>query len=452
MEEASTDTAGDAQAKLLRQIETLQTQYSLAAENWRTIEASMNGRITIIELERDEAVNRETELRKRARDLSTKSRKLEEELERVSDDLQTSRKDIDTSKTTEHTLTARIKLLEDTLEESKTESDRQRQVLEAELAAHKLEDERRRSSQVRSRMPSYTATHSRRPSNMLESLVSPPTASSAASLARHPMTRLMSSDSASSLTPDRAHAHAYPSHRPSITPLSQPAYPWRTSTAPDSFGASSPTTTSHRASPNPSLLNLRNLSSASLTHDPDAPYPNADADADADAETHIDGADSPRHAATTIGDLVSASTVHAGPSVQLVERMSASIRRLETEKAAHKDEMARVLAQRDEARDQVVVLVRETEARRVEEPGDKIGGGGVGAAAGDGAGAGGMGVAEGRGNADAEVVRGELEALRKRYDACLEMLGEKEEECVELKGDVDEMKRIYRDLAAQMGR
>lgn len=132
--------------------------------------------------------------------------------------------------------------------------------------------------------------------------------------------------------------------------------------------------------------------------------------------------------------------------------MSASIRRLETEKAAHKDEMARVLAQRDEARDQVVVLVRETEARRVEEPGDKIGGGGVGAAAGDGAGAGGMGVAEGRGNADAEVVRGELEALRKRYDACLEMLGEKEEECVELKGDVDEMKRIYRDLAAQMGR
>lgn len=441
MEEASTDTAGDAQAKLLRQIETLQTQYSLAAENWRTIEASMNGRITTIELERDEAVSRETELRKRARDLSTKSRKLEEELERVSDDLQTSRKDIDTNKTTEHTLTARIKSLEDTLEESKTESDRQRQVLEAELAAHKLEDERRRSSQVRSRMPSYTATHSRRPSNMLESLVSPPTASSAASLARHPMTRLMSSDSASSLTPDRA--HAYPSHRPSITPLSQPSYPWRTSTAPDSFGASSPTTTSHRASPNPSLLNLRNLSNASLTHDPDA-----DPDLDADAETHIDGAESPRHAATTIGDLVSASTVHAGPSVQLVERMSASIRRLETEKAAHRDEMARVLAQRDEARDQVVVLVRETENRRVEEPGEM----GRGAAAGAGAAADGMEVAEGRGSADAEVVLNELEALRKRYDACLEMLGEKEEECVELKGDVDEMKRIYRDLAAQMGR
>lgn len=67
-EEASSGAAGDSQAKLLRQIETLQTQYSIASENWQGIETTLLARIAGLEKERDEALQRESEMRKKARE------------------------------------------------------------------------------------------------------------------------------------------------------------------------------------------------------------------------------------------------------------------------------------------------------------------------------------------------------------------------------------------------
>lgn len=67
-EEASSGAVGDAQAKLLRQIETLQTQYSIASENWQGMEASLLARTASLEKERDEALRRESEMRKKARE------------------------------------------------------------------------------------------------------------------------------------------------------------------------------------------------------------------------------------------------------------------------------------------------------------------------------------------------------------------------------------------------
>lgn len=67
-EEASTGAIGDSQAKLLRQVETLQTQYSIASENWQGIEATLLARIANLERERDEALQRESEMRKKARE------------------------------------------------------------------------------------------------------------------------------------------------------------------------------------------------------------------------------------------------------------------------------------------------------------------------------------------------------------------------------------------------
>jgi type II secretory pathway component PulJ len=67
-EEASSGAAGDTQAKLLRQIETLQTQYSIASENWQGIETTLLARIAGLEKERDEAVQRESEMRRKARE------------------------------------------------------------------------------------------------------------------------------------------------------------------------------------------------------------------------------------------------------------------------------------------------------------------------------------------------------------------------------------------------
>lgn len=68
-EEVSTGATGDAQAKLLRQIETLQTQYAVATENWQGIEASLTSRATSLEKERDEALKREAEVRRKAREI-----------------------------------------------------------------------------------------------------------------------------------------------------------------------------------------------------------------------------------------------------------------------------------------------------------------------------------------------------------------------------------------------
>ena len=67
-EEASSGAVGDAQAKLLRQIETLQTQYSIASENWQGMEASLVARAASLERERDEALKRESEMRRKARE------------------------------------------------------------------------------------------------------------------------------------------------------------------------------------------------------------------------------------------------------------------------------------------------------------------------------------------------------------------------------------------------
>ncbi|KAG9248729.1 TATA element modulatory factor 1 DNA binding-domain-containing protein [Calycina marina] len=68
-EEVTTGATGDAQAKLLRQIETLQTQYAVASENWQGIEASLIARAASLEKERDEATKRETDIRRKAREV-----------------------------------------------------------------------------------------------------------------------------------------------------------------------------------------------------------------------------------------------------------------------------------------------------------------------------------------------------------------------------------------------
>lgn len=68
-EEVSSGASGDAHAKLLRQVETLQTQYAIASENWQGIEGSMLGRIASLEKERDDLAKKEGDVRRKAREL-----------------------------------------------------------------------------------------------------------------------------------------------------------------------------------------------------------------------------------------------------------------------------------------------------------------------------------------------------------------------------------------------
>lgn len=68
-EEVSSGATGDAQAKLLRQIETLQSQYAVASENWQGIESSMISRIASLEKERDDLTKKEADIRRKAREV-----------------------------------------------------------------------------------------------------------------------------------------------------------------------------------------------------------------------------------------------------------------------------------------------------------------------------------------------------------------------------------------------
>ena len=117
----------------------------------------------------------------------------------------------------------------------------------------------------------------------------------------------------------------------------------------------------------------------------------------------------------TINDMISVSTMAAGPSVQLVERMSASVRRLESEKASTRDELDRLSAMRDEAREQVVTLMREVEEKRTAD--EKL-----------------------------TCLQNEVTEINQRYQTTLEMLGEKSELVEELQADVADVKQMYRDL------
>jgi chromosome segregation ATPase len=150
-------------------------------------------------------------------------------------------------------------------------------------------------------------------------------------------------------------------------------------------------------------------SAAANNETPDAPSVHTDND---DVfENYL----SPASPHQTINELVSVSTAAAGPSIQLVERMSSAVRRLESEKAASKDDLARLSSQRDEARAEIISLMKEVEAAR-------------------------------DANKKVTELEGEIKAMNARYDTTLEMLGEKSERVEELESDIIDLKDMYREL------
>lgn len=122
-----------------------------------------------------------------------------------------------------------------------------------------------------------------------------------------------------------------------------------------------------------------------------------------------------------MNDLGSVSTTAAGPSVQLVERMSAAVRRLENEKVGMKEELSRLASQRDEARSEIVALMQEVEEKR----GDR---------------------------ARVGKLEKEVEGLNQRYQMTLELLGERSETVEELRADIGDLKEMYRGLAEEYSR
>ncbi|OJJ49702.1 hypothetical protein ASPZODRAFT_58417 [Penicilliopsis zonata CBS 506.65] len=394
-EEASSGVAGDTQAKLLRQIETLQTQYAVASENWQTLESSLMSRLSNVERERDEVARREGDLRRKLRETNLKAKRVGEDLESARERQQELESRIELHQQEIQKLEQRLQRAADDLVGAQKDLVEQKKACDASWA-QRLDDERAKwreqmashsLHQVRTESPvSYT----RRPSYLDTTSLSDYRSASHRSSSVAPPATLTSPDV---MTPPRQ--NSYPTLSlvsPSMShPLSNPTImepPQPPNFEPDEFFSGPATPATH------SVFGA----TTQTVHSRGG---------------HSGGAGGSSNVG--INDIISESTVGAGPSVQLVERMSATVRRLESERTALKDELARVTAQRDEARQQVVDFMREVEAKTA---------------------------------SDAHVadLEARLQELDQRYQTTLEMLGEKSEQVEELHADIADLKKIYREL------
>ncbi|KAI6779035.1 TATA element modulatory factor-like protein [Emericellopsis cladophorae] len=374
-EEASSGSGGEGQIKLIRQIETLQSQYATASDNWQGIEASLLAKVANLEKERDEATRRESEMRKKAREAASKNRHLEDELQDLQPDLAAAKAELETAREQLAALRTSSKATETALEQARADLEKQQREVAREL---------QRDSEKRPwpEEPLGIRNNQSRPESPLLSI-----------------SRTFSSDLAGFQIPGRSRRTPVGSIPDS--PLDGPRRmssqpPGRVASGLSNVGSPQPLPTPF--SPFEAPSEPTNMRSPSLAGHDDP------------AESKAPS--SPRHVAQ---DMISVSTVGAGPSVQLVERMSAAIRRLEGEKVAAKEEMARICAQRDEARSDMVGLMKEIESAK--GAADKV-----------------------------QALEKELADINGRYQTTLEMLGEKSELVEELRADVQDVKAMYREL------
>ncbi|OBT95282.1 hypothetical protein VE01_06667 [Pseudogymnoascus verrucosus] len=374
-EEISSGATGDAQAKFLRQIETLQTQYSIASENWQGIQTSLTSQVTNLQKERDEAFRRESDIRKKAREMTLRAKSNEDEAESLQTQINDLQQAVTSQKTQLVQLQQKVDEAEAALQKASNAFELEKQTWTSELQ-QRLEEERnkwkeeaprsqynfdRAVSPVASSRMGLTAEYLG-----LQNLQTRRAGSSRDMLDDLPgVERRMSRPSSSRLP--RSSGHVTPKRQDSATLFS-----------PGADASDAPF----------------------ITMDPDEYFENTASPVD---HHH------------TMNDIMSVSTAGAGPSVQLVERMSAAVRRLENEKISSKEELVRLASQRDEARAEIVSLMQEVEAKRAD-------------------------------NARVSELEKEVDAINARYQTTLEMLGEKSEMVEELKADVQDVKAMYREL------
>lgn len=312
---------------------------------------------------------------------ATRAKRQEEELESTRNQLPTVQKDLSSYQSQLESYRKRAQEAETALAEAKAEVEKQRLALKEK--AEKADTERRPWLED---LPNSSLRTNSRPESPL---LSPPQRTfSSEFLGLQGFPAKFRKPSAPSSNGDLG-----PGERPSSLrrPSAQP--PTRPSTIPTSSGQS--------GNSQQHLSGLEALASPST-------YP-------LDRDDITDNGETPASPQNVLQDMVSVSTVGAGPSVQLVERMSAAIRRLESEKVAAKEELARISSQRDEARAEIVTLMKDTEAGK--------------AAA-----------------SRVESLEQEVAEINERYQTTLEMLGEKSELVEELRADVEDVKAMYRDL------
>ncbi|KAL5622107.1 hypothetical protein BROUX41_006052 [Berkeleyomyces rouxiae] len=384
-EEVSSISTGDSNAKMLRQVETLQTQYSIANENWQGIESSLLARVANLEKERDEATRRESEMRKKVRESTVRLKNREQEIAELKSNPVTVDDQPDNlellSKLKEENQTLQLQLKDKESAVSQLQLELEQRQKEWQASFDRTPTERWHPVDENTGIETHS-TPSLRPDSPQSSLQS----------------RQFSLDSLS--TPNTKLRKVSVANSQSLDP-ERPSSRWGT---PQWTLRAPPLSTGARS--NSAALSLAESSA-------DQPLsPSMGIGEGSDVFNSNERPTSPHH---LTNDMVSVSTVAAGPSIQLVDRLSATVRRLETEKVASREEMVRIAGQRDEARAEISALMKEIQDTRTA-------------------------------NSKVLELEAEVKEVNARYQTTLEMLGEKSELVEELRADVQDVKAMYREL------
>lgn len=307
LEETTTGAIENSQNKLLRQVEALQTQQTLARQNWARIEESLVLRSRHAEKERDELREQEDNLRQRLRQISIQRKEVEEDRNGAQGRCKVLESTIKDQRDHIESLEKAVVTLEASIEADRQSWRNERDTLLADLerqAQERLESERR---------------------NCPPSLPQSPYLGEMAGRAGYAFQKHVT-ESPNSRTPEKA-------RRPGIGSRMST----QTSRMPTRRKASS------------SYL-LDEMRSPPIGYREDEPFGSID---------HFGNMKAPTEA--------SLSTTSASASVGLMERVAANVRKLELEANGLREDLVRMSRQRDEARDECVELEAQAQQHRLLE-------------------------------------------------------------------------------------
>ncbi|ODQ50444.1 hypothetical protein SAICODRAFT_97259 [Saitoella complicata NRRL Y-17804] len=356
----------DTHVGLMRQIEMLQTQQSVARENWRVLEGAMLNKTAALEKEKEEWVKKEAELRKKLKDTKAEVRDLEDESDELRTKVAQLENDLETMQESQTRHSNKVQELENELQSAQKARDEQI----AELDKLKKDAEADLQSRLQEDKLKWEQEYNSPP--MLDRMLSP--------------TAPMS---------------------PSVPPISR-----RVTSSTSDLMINLP------KSPNPQSWqqSFPRRNSGRIYTPAHETIPDHDWEDDRDVSP-----ETPRspHARTPRDQMSVSTNIGPGPSVSIMERMSANVRRLESELTGLREEIANISSEREAARQECVQLLSELEEKRS--------------------------VAS-----QLEETAQALQTLQTRYDSALELLGEKEESLQELRMDVKEIKEMYKEQISEL--
>ena len=329
----------------------LQTQHTIASQNWQRIEGSLQHRNDSLEKEKNDLSRRWEEEKKKLKDsvqsnvLSNfniqidSKRARQSQIEDLKRQIKSLESDLLQSQSQAQSLQSEIQLLETQISDQSTSFAKEKDSLlaqfESTLETRLKQEKSKWEEESQSHLtypPSLSASNpfspSQQPGPFSAHFISTPTTPFSPYFMSSPVT--------SRPSPRMA--------QKSVSPQPEPGKP---------RGGVGSRTTSYGDLRRPSRL-FEAGTPANLT---------INTLEDEEEREFLRDVESPRN---TVVDAVSvsASTSTAGPSVNIMERMSAAVRRLESDLVAKKEELSRTLKQRDEAREECVNLMSEVEEKR----------------------------------------------------------------------------------------